>query len=135
MLEDVRAREDVAVRLKTRARIAVMALALGLEVVEVPGDGNCFLHAAKFALLQLHGWNYNLVPTQEAMRAEVRSFLREKREMLDMNGMSLDDVRLAWRDPRPIPPAGVVLGPVGALDGATKSVCGPALFTTTVICA
>ena len=28
-----------------------------------------------------------------------------------MNGMSLDDVRLAWRDPRPIPPAGVVLEP------------------------
>ena len=69
MMEDIRAREDDATRLQTRARIASMDLALGLEVVEVAGDGNCFLHAARFALLQLHGWNYDLVPTQEVMRA------------------------------------------------------------------
>ena len=88
-----------------------MVLALGLKVVEVPGDGNFFLYAARFALLQLHGWNYDLIPTQEAMRAKVCSFLREKRAMLDVNGMSLDVLRLAWQDSIPIPPAGVVLEP------------------------
>ena len=31
--------------------------------------------------------------------------------MFDMNTKSLDDVRLAWRDPGPIPPIGVVLEP------------------------
>ena len=106
-MEDIRAREDDATRLQARARIASMALALGLEVVEIPGNGNCFLHAARFALLQLHGWNYDLV----SMRAEVFSFLRVKREMLDINGVSLDDIRMAWQDPRLIPPDGVVLEP------------------------
>ena len=96
MMEDIRAREDDAARLQVRASMAGMAQALGLEVM-VPGDGNCFLHAARFALLQLHG--------MKAMRAEMWSI------HVDGNGMSLDDVRLAWRDPRPIPPAGVVLEP------------------------
>ena len=87
-----------------------MALELELEVVEVLGDGNCFLHAARFAILQLSSWNYHLVPTQEAVRVEVCSFLRGS-EMLDVNGMSLDDVRLALCDRRPIPPESVVLDP------------------------
>ena len=39
------------------------------------------------------------------------SFMKEKRKMLDVNGMRLDDVRLAYRDPRPIPPDGVILVP------------------------
>ena len=38
MMEDTRARENDAIRLQTRARITGMALALGLKVVEVPGD-------------------------------------------------------------------------------------------------
>ena len=79
--------------------------------LEVPGGGNCFLHAVRFALLQLHGWNYDLVWTQEEMRDEVCAFLRGQREMLDVNGMRLDDVRLAFRDPRPIPQGSVVLDP------------------------
>ena len=31
--------------------------------------------------------------------------------MLDINRVSLEDVRLAWKDPRPIPPDSVVLEP------------------------
>ena len=113
MLGDIRAREDDDTRLQAKARIAGMALALGLEVVEVPGDGNCFLHAARFEILQLHGWNYDLVPTHEVMRAQVCSIMKERREMPDMNGMRLDDIRLAYGDPRLIPPDGIVLEPPG----------------------
>ena len=84
-MEDIRAHEDDATRLQARARLAGMALALGLEVVGVLYDGNCFLHATRFALLRLFGSNYDLVPTQEAMRVEVCLFIREKRAMLDVN--------------------------------------------------
>ena len=96
MMEDTMVREDDNTRLQSRARIASMAQTLGLEVVVVPGDGNYFLHAARFALLQLHGWNYDQVLTHEAMRAQVCLFMKEK---------------LAYRDPRPIPSDDVVLGP------------------------
>ena len=81
-----------------------MSSALDLEVVEVPGDGNYFLSAAGFALIKQYGWNYDLVPTHETMRSEIGSFLRGKRDILDTNGASLDDVRMVWRGPRPIPP-------------------------------
>ena len=54
MMEDIRAREDDATRMQARARIASMANA-GSGVVEVPGYGNYFLHASRFASLQLHG--------------------------------------------------------------------------------
>ena len=111
MMEDIRAREDDDIRAQARERIASMALALGLQVVEVPGDGNCFLHAARFALLQLHGWNNDLVPTHQAMRAQVCSFLRENRAMLDINGVTLDELREAYVDYRQEPTDGMVLEP------------------------
>ena len=98
-MEYIRAPEDDDTRKQARARIANIALALGLGMVEIPSDGNCFLHAARFALLQLHGWNYDLVPTHEVMSARVCAFMKDKREMLDGNGMRLDDIRLAYRDP------------------------------------
>ena len=88
-----------------------MVLTLLLGVVEVPCDGDNFLHAERFASLQLHGRNYDLVPTHAAMRAEVGSFLRRKRATLDVNGMSLVYVRLALQDLRPIPLNGVALEP------------------------
>ena len=110
-MEDIRAREDDDTRLQARARIASMALALGLQVVEVPGDGNCFLHAARFALLQLHGWNYDLVPIHQDMRIQVCSFLRENRDMLDLNGVSLDELREGYIDLRPAPLDGTALEP------------------------
>ena len=31
--------------------------------------------------------------------------------MLDLNGVSLDDVRVAWQDPKTAPPVGVVSEP------------------------
>ena len=88
-----------------------MASALGLQVVEVPGDGNCFLHAARFALLQIHGWNYDLVPTHQAMRAQVCVFLRENREMQDVNGVSLDELRQGYIDLRQKPSDGTDMEP------------------------
>ena len=45
--------------------------------------------------LQLHDRNYDLIPTHEVMRAQVCAFMKEEREMLDVNGMRLDDIRLA----------------------------------------
>ena len=110
-MEDIRAREDDAIRLQARACIADMASAVGLQVVEVPGDGNCFLHAARFALLQIHGWNYDLVPTHQAMRAQVCVFLRENREMQDVNGVSLDELRQGYIDLRQEPSDGTDLAP------------------------
>ena len=110
-MDDIRAREDDDIRLQSRARIETMALALGLEVVEIPGDGNCFLHAARFALLQLHGWNYDLVPTHQAMREQVCLFLRENREMLDVHGLSLVVLREGYVDIRPSPSDGTALEP------------------------
>ena len=80
-------------------------------MVGAPGDRNYFLHAAMFVLLQLHDWNYELAPTHEATKAEVCLFLRGNRDMLDINGVSLDDIRMAWQDLRPVPPGGVVLEP------------------------
>ena len=67
-----------------------------------------------FPLLQLHGWNYDLVPTNEDMRAEGCIFVREGRHMSNTNGVSLDDVSMEydiWQDTRPIPPDSVVLEP------------------------
>ena len=74
-----------------------MASALGLQVVEVPGDGNCFLHAARFALLQIHSWNYDLVPTHQAMQ--------------DVNGVSLDELQEGYIDLRQEPSDGTDLEP------------------------
>ena len=39
--------------------------------MDVPADRNCFLHAARFALLQLKDWNLTLVPKVATTRADV----------------------------------------------------------------
>ena len=57
------------------------------------------------------GGNYDLVLTHEVMRAQVCSFMKEKWEMPDVDWMRLDNIRLEYRDPRPIPPDVVVLEP------------------------
>ena len=101
MREDINAREYDEIRLQARARKARTAAIFGLEVVEVPGDGNCFLIAARFALLQLHGWNYDLAPSQESMRAEVCMFMRGKSLMLDTRTVVLEELRVVEQDPRP----------------------------------
>ena len=54
-MDDIRPNEDDDIRIQARARVASMTLALGLGVVEVPGDGNCFVHAVRIALLQILG--------------------------------------------------------------------------------
>ena len=99
-MEDISAREDDATRIQAGARIASMALALVLEVIEVPGDANYFPYAARFAF-----------PTHEAMRAEICSFWWGMSDKFDSTGISLDDVRMAWRDYGPIPLESVVLEP------------------------
>ena len=63
--------------------------------MEVPGDGHCFLHAARLALLLLNGWNYDLVLPQETMKAEVCMFMRGKSLMLDSREVVLDKLRVA----------------------------------------
>ena len=55
--------------------ITAKLMSLGLEPVDVPADGNCFLHAARFALLQRNNWNINVVPTVTKMRENVTMFL------------------------------------------------------------
>ena len=111
MMKDIRAREDDEVRLQARAWIASMVLALGLVVLEVPGDGNCFSHAARFVLLQRHGWNYDLIPLHQVMRAHMCLILRENRDMLDVNELGLNALREGYIDLRPEPSDGTVLEP------------------------
>ena len=44
-------------------------------------------------------WNYDLIRTQEEIRYEVCAIFRGQKKMLGINGMGLDDVRLAFREP------------------------------------
>ena len=66
------------------------ATPLDLESVDVPADGNCFLHAARLTLLQLKVWNLSLVPTVATIRSEMIRFLRLN---VIADGNSLDEVR------------------------------------------
>ena len=59
---------------EARFDIIAKLLSLGLEPVDVPADGNCFLHATCFSLLQLKDWNITLAPTVVMIRAEVVRF-------------------------------------------------------------
>ena len=68
-------------------------LSLGLEPVDVPADGNCFLHAARFAQLQLKNWNITLVPTVATIQSEVVEYLPTARLNVNMDGRTLDEVR------------------------------------------
>ena len=43
--------------------------------MDVPADGNCFLYAARFALIQENDWNITVVPTVVKMREHVTRFL------------------------------------------------------------
>ena len=111
MIEDIRAKEDDEVRFQARARTADMARTLGVRMVEVPGNGNCFLHAARFGLLQIHCWNYDLVPTHQEIRAKAFLFLRWNREMENVNGVSLSVLRDFYIDLRQVPTDGTDLVP------------------------
>ena len=86
-----------------RASTANKTFTPGLEIIEIPCDGNCFQRAARFALLQLHDWNYDLFPIQHAMREEVCFVLRGKRCISDMKGFNRDSLKDPWRDLRSIP--------------------------------
>ena len=76
------------------ARLDILAklLSLGLEPVDVPADGSCFLHAARFALLQLKNSNITLVSTITAIRSEVAKFLTTARLNVIVDGRTLDEV-------------------------------------------
>ena len=74
-------------------------LSMGLESVDVLADGNCFLHAARFALLQLNNKNITMVTTVATIRSEVVRFLINARMNVIMDGRTLDDMRGEMEDP------------------------------------
>ena len=79
--------------------ITAKLMSLGLEPVDVPTDGNCFLHAASFALLQRNDWNINVVPTVVKTRANVTRFLTTAHMHVIWDGRTLDEVRGEMTDP------------------------------------
>ena len=79
--------------------ISVKLLVLALEAVHVPADGNCFLYAARFVLLQLKDWNPTLVPTSVTIRVDVVRFLTNTKMNVLMDGRTLDEVRGKMADP------------------------------------
>ena len=76
-----------------RLDISSKILLLGLETVDVTADGSCFLHAARFAFLQIKNWNLILVPTVATIRSEVVRFITNARLNVIMDGRTLDEVR------------------------------------------
>ena len=83
------------------ARLGITAklLPLGLEIVDVLADGNCFLHAAGFALLQLKNGNFALMPTVATIRAEEVRFLTNARLNVIMDERTLDEACGGMEDP------------------------------------
>ena len=81
-----------------RLDITAKLLSLGLDTVDILADGNCFLHAVRFALLQLKNWNLKLVPTVATIRSDVVGFLTNARLNVIMDGRRLDEVRGGMKD-------------------------------------
>ena len=67
--------------------------------MDVPADGNCFLDAARFALLQLKNGNITLVPTVATIPSEMVRFLTKARMNVIMDGRTLDEVGREMEDP------------------------------------
>ena len=82
----------------SRQDIAGKLLSLGLEPVDVPADGNCFLYAAQFTLLQLHEWNINVIPNASQIRVDVTRYLSNAKDQKIYDGRTLDTVREEMRD-------------------------------------
>ena len=76
-----------------RRDIGTKLLSLGLESVDVPADGNCFLHAARSVLL-LH-----VGASVATIRSEVARFLTNARLNVIMDGRTLEEVRSGIEDP------------------------------------
>ena len=68
------------------------------------------LSCSRFALMHLHGWNYDLRSTHESMKREAYLLLRGTSNILDINGNSLA-IKGALHDPFPIPLDMVALMP------------------------
>ena len=66
MIEGIRAREDDVKRTNSKYDLGIRTRGCG-----DPRRWQLLLYAARFALLQRHGRDYDLVPIQEAIRAEV----------------------------------------------------------------
>ena len=81
-----------------RLDVGVKLLSLGLKSVDVPADGNSFLHAARFALLQLKYWNITLAPRVATIPSEVVSYLINARLDVIADGSKLDEVRRGMED-------------------------------------
>ena len=62
-------------------------------------DGNCFLHAARFALLQRNDWNITVVPMVVQIREDVTRFLTNAHMHVIWDGRTLDGVRGDMIDP------------------------------------
>ena len=78
--------------------ISAKLLSLGRKPGDVPADGNCFLHAARFALPQLKNLNLTLLPTVAAIRSALVRFLSNARMNAIMDGHTLDEMRGGMED-------------------------------------
>ena len=83
-----------------KSNITAKLSLVGMKPVDVPADGNCFLHAARFALLQLKKWNINVAATVLSIRSEVVRFLTINAQLhVIWDGRTLREVRGDMEDP------------------------------------
>ena len=91
-------RDAVPITKEDKITIRTKLQVLGLEPVDVPADGNRFLYAARFALMELNDWNITVVPTVAKIRENITSFLALARTRVIWDDRTLDAVRAGMSD-------------------------------------